>query len=456
MGDSVLVFDFGTTNFKAAIVDAEGRMSRVHRVPSPIEHPSEGRSEIPAERFIRAISDAIASLAAGRPNGLSDIGAISYASQANTFLLLDGSDRPLTPFIVWTDERASALSGQFADWAKDPSFVARSGLPVYGHLFSPVKMMWLAQEQPGAWKKMCRVSLLGDYFALWAAGQHVTDAGVAGLSGIFDVPNWRWMDEYCDQAGIPVDALPKVVRSGSILGTITPAFADAHGLRRDCRFVAGTLDQYAGAIGVGNASPDGCSETTGTVLAVVRCADHFAAHADKHVFRGPSADQQLFYHMSFGSVSANLLQHLQNQLPDRPSFESLDEAARADQRKLSLDPSGTPEQMMQQIRRWIGIQNVGDIVGCIYQTVAGALADHVDAVFGNNAAPGRIRSAGGAARSWKWLQVKANRVGCTMIAPSCDEPTLFGAAILASQGTGAPIIPAPPDDARCILPQKTP
>ena len=451
MPDSILVIDFGTTNFKAAVVGPDGRMSRVYRVASPITHPAPDRSEMQPEAFQLAITSAFDWLRQSRPQGLSDVGAISYSSQANTFMLLDESDKPLTPFIVWTDERAKQIDSEAVSWTDDSTFSAITGLPSYSAMFSPPKMMWIARTEPQMWGRMRRVCWLGDYFAHWATGHRVTDASVAGMSGIYDVPRGQWSPELSRKAGISIDALPGVLRSGSIAGALGDDFANEHGLPPGCKFVVGILDQHAGAIGAGSDQPGGCSETTGTVLATVRCADQFSSRSDGSIFRGPAADERLFFHMTFGSVSANLLQFLRDQLPDRPGFEMLDSMAEI--KTLKLKSSDAPEDLQRQILSWVGQKDVGQVVGAIYAVVADALADLVGALFIGESVPETIRSAGGAARSRKWLQLKADRLQRTMIAPLLEEPTLLGAAILAGPAVGAPILPPAVEESQVVRPR---
>ena len=86
---------------------------------------------------------------------------------------------------------------------------------------------------------------------------------------------------------LPESYLSDVVRAGTDLGPITAEAARRFGLPPACRCVVGCLDQYAGAIGVGNVEPGMISETTGTVLSTVECADRFARRPAPRCFRGP-------------------------------------------------------------------------------------------------------------------------------------------------------------------------
>ena len=59
----------------------------------------------------RVIPDDVRGRPLAKPDGIE---ALSYASQANSFLLLDSGGAPLTPLILWTDQRKAVnlLSGE--------------------------------------------------------------------------------------------------------------------------------------------------------------------------------------------------------------------------------------------------------------------------------------------------------------------------------------------------------
>ncbi len=149
--------------------------------------------------------------------------------------------------------------------------------------------------------------------------------------------------------------------------------------------------------------------------------------------------------MAFGDVSANYLEWYRNSLPDRPDFETLtasagDVAPGADGLRLNTTfPPTTPEEVFQG---WATGHTRGHAVRAILETVAVALREQVRAVC-RGAEPSEVRSAGGAARSDLWLQIKADVLGVPFCATLCPEPTSLGAAILAEAalaGAGVPEI----------------
>lgn len=431
MCDSILVFDFGTSYFKAALVDANGALRCVARVPTPTDIDGD-RREIDPATFTRVVRELTHRLATQMPNGLEGVRAVTFCTQANTFVLLDDADRPLTPLIVWNDERAQGIAPELAGWTQLYDYRRLTGIPQLNHYFAIAKLRWIATHQPHIYRAARRLCFLGDYFTHWLTGLHVTDGSVAGLSGLFAVEDWHWSEQWAGLVDVKIEWLPEVLRSGTTIGSLVPSVAAELGLPGDCLFAVGILDQYAGAIGVGNRTPGGISETTGTVLATVRCAGTFEPTENPRAFRGPAAEPGKYFHMTFGDVSASLLEFYRRQLPDQPSFESLDESAQESAPRLTLDHRQPIEELREQLCNWAQTQPRSAVVACIYQTVANALADQMYGLCGKEA-PSLIRSAGGASHSRRWLQVKANTLGIPVLSPQTPEPTLIGTADLAAR-----------------------
>lgn len=175
------------------------------------------------------------------------------------------------------------------------------------------------------------------------------------------------------------------------------------------------------------------SETTGTVLATVQCADRFATDLGPTVFQGPAFRKDLFWRMAFGDISTNYLHWYRDQLPDRPDFDHLNVLAGqidpgAGGLKLKTDVALTdPEVVFEGLTPE---HTSGHLVRCIMEAVAEALGDQVTALSPDSP-PAEIRSTGGAARSDVWLKIKADMLGLPVTATQCPEPTSQGAAMLA-------------------------
>ena len=269
----ILAFDLGTTYFKITLFDRSGRLCDSCRIAPPIRSGQTGEMELPADAFREALAQGVRELQDRADGGLADVEAVTFATQTNSFVLLDAGDQPLTPIILWPDRRAAELEAEVRKRCGMPAFSATTGIPQMSAGFMVAKLLWLQRQAPEIWSRTRKVALISDYFTLLLTGQHVTEAGAAGLTGLVDIHRCRWWPEMLAQFELDESCLPRVVRAGTDLGPLDPRAAGQLGLPETCRFVVGCLDQYAGAIGAGNIEPGMVSETTGTVLATVQCAD---------------------------------------------------------------------------------------------------------------------------------------------------------------------------------------
>ena len=436
--EKILALDLGTSYLKAALFNRQGALCALAKTPTPISRSPDGGCEMPSERFRQAVREIVSALDRPDPRGRREVVAVTFATQTNTFLLLDRADRPLIPFIIWCDQRARELGGEARKLAQTPGFRSTTGVPSLDSDYMAAKLLWLKRNSPELWQEAGKLCLLSDYLTHWLTGRHVTEAGAAGLTGTVDIRRLAWWSPFCEQLELPPSWLPAIARAGTDLGPLSGSAAAELGVPAACRFVVGCLDQYAGAIGVGNVTPGGVSETTGTVLSTVRCARGFSDHLRENVFQGPSFDPALYYQMLFGSESANLLESYQRQLPDRSPIEELDRLAATappGANGLRVRPpallASAPDAFAGGDRR----HTSAHAARAIMETVALALARQVGQLCGAER-PRAIRASGGAARSDVWLQIKADALDVPFEATDCAEPTSLGAAILAGMALG--------------------
>jgi xylulokinase len=195
----------------------------------------------------------------------------------------------------------------------------------------------------------------------------------------------------------------------------------------------GCLDQFAGAIGAGNVQAGRVSETTGTVLATVRCTDNLATDCNTGIFQGPSFAAGMYYQMVFSDISAGLLERYCNGLPDRPGFAELDDLAAAvpaGAEGLRLNTDVARHFAREMFLNRSEIHHRGHEVRAILEAVAHELRRQVALLCGADW-PHVVKAAGGGANSRLWLQIKSEVLGCPVERVDCPEPTSLGAAMLA-------------------------
>jgi len=431
---TILVFDLGTTNFKGTLFDTEGQLKALARIPTPFTNTRGVHSEVSVPAFDTAIQQLADELRATAPEAYAAIAAVTFASQTNSFVLLNPSGDALTPFIVWNDRRAAALNPPLDAFLALPDFYARSGVPSLSPEFMIAKLYWHQEETAEMWERVDRILLISDYLTWRFTGQFVTEAGVAGLTGLIDIHTLEWRADALAILSLERDSFCDIARAGTNLGPIGTSAAEAFHLPGDCQFVVGGLDQYTGAIGAGNTKSGDVSETTGTVLATVRCADEFAPVAGSPVFWGPSATPGRYYQMIFGDVSANLLEAFRNALPEPAAFDMLGEdTTKAASGRLKLPRDLDTPALLELVRAWARTEPRGEAVRAIFEGVADSLRDQLEQLCGSSR-PSEVHSVGGAARSKVWMAFKADILDIPIRAVDCPEPTSLGAALLAMHG----------------------
>lgn len=423
MGTTSLIFDFGTTYFKAALMAGEGDFLAVAHVSTPIEHPYHGWSEMTVAGFESVIRQLLTQLQQQSPEAYQMICNISFATQANTFVLLDEAFEAVMPFIVWDDCRAES------DVLPFDNDYHQTDIPQLGAYHTPLKLHWFKQNRPDIWGQSRYLCFLSDYLTYYLTGKHVTEAGVASLSGMVDIHRLCWLDEMIDTMGWHALRLPAIERAGTSLGVILPAAALRHQLNPKCQFTLGCLDQYAGVLAAGLLNADGICETTGTVLATVRAAPEFDASLQSDgIYQGPSPCPGVYFRMLFSDVSAKLLAVFRKEYMPDMSYEALDTMA------SQLPIMDTSVELLDFDLNTPMFTFSGDTmkfdpahqVQAIYYRVAKTLKKQVEMHYPGTL-PAKVMSLGGGANSAHWLAIKTQVLGVSVLPILSEKPTCLGA-----------------------------
>src|SRR5437868_11069136 len=196
-----LTFDLGTTLYKVALFDDAGRLLAVRRVKPFVLHPRPGWWELDPRTFQRPLVEAARELRDAM-GGFDDVAAVTFATQANSFVLLDEHDEALTPIVLWPDQRAAELGEELEAIGNIEGFGNRTGMPRFSHALGLAKVLRWKHHNPRLLEQTKRFCYLSDFFTLWMSGQHVSEGGVAGISGAMDVKAFGWWDEMLGRLGM--------------------------------------------------------------------------------------------------------------------------------------------------------------------------------------------------------------------------------------------------------------
>jgi xylulokinase len=455
--DLLLGLDVGTTSVKAGLFDPGGARLADAGEEYRLEHPAPDRAELDAEVYWRASQAAIRRALAAAGVGRDDVAALAVSSQGETVVPVDAHGRPLAPALVWLDNRALAESREIADAFGEARIYDVTGVPSVFPTWSACKVLWWRHHEPEVFAGASRFLLVEDLLLHRLTGRFVTEGGVHCTSLLYDIRADAWWGEMLEVVGIEPGRLPELARPGATVGTLSPGAADALGLSRRTRVVAGGMDQGAGAVGVGNVRAGMVSESTGGALTLQ--ASVLAHGAD------PTRQTPVYVHSAPGTylycpvcpTGGMALTWFRDQFGTAEveraardggsAYDLLTELAAAvppGSEGLLMLPhlmgAFSPEYEPGARGVFYGFtlrHGKGHFVRAVLEAVAYMLRRNVELLAGAGATAEEIRSHGGGARSALWNQVKADVCGRPVLTLEGDDAAIRGDAMLAGVAAGA-------------------
>lgn len=412
----LLGIDLGTSYFKIGLFDPQGEMKGLGRVPVRKHSPRPGHVELAVEEFWRALREGLDEALHQAGAGVREIEALSYSSQATTFVLLDRADAPLTPLILWTDTRGEPVDPHWQAFARGDAFQRTVGFAGLSGFSAVTKWRWFQQQAPDVWSRTARVMTISDYFTFALTGERVGDASTAAFLGLYDLNAGAWWPAAGRKFGVDAAFLSRPLCPGSPCGVTSARATHLLGLPAGVPFAVGALDHHVAAIGSGLGALADLSISTGTVLAALVLADAIEPLAE--CYHGPHVDGRRFYRLTFDPNGAGQLEEYQRQHAPGESIETLlDRAARAGRNRNAVhDETGWS---VREILERVSTTHQR----LVHQVLAGKKVQ-------------TIVATGGGARSPLWLQINADRLGVPVVTPTCLERACLGAAAFGAVAAG--------------------
>ncbi|MBI5769224.1 MAG: FGGY-family carbohydrate kinase [Verrucomicrobia bacterium] len=405
----LLGIDLGTSYFKIGLFDEGGTLRGLGRVAVTWDEPGPGRSELAVEVFWRLLRRGLGEALAEAGAAARDIAALSYSSQATTFLLLDRADRPLTPLVAWTDLRGAPVEPALADFARSERFRRAIGFAEISGQTAAAKLRWFQREQPRVWADTRRVMSIADYFTFALTGEAAGDASTAAFLALYDLPGRRWWPDALTAFGVEAAQLSTPLTPGTASGRTSARAEELLGVPRGIPFAVGALDHHAAAIGSGLGSLGDVSISTGTVLAALVLVDD--AEPTAGCYHGRHTDGRRCYRLAFDANGAGQVEELQKQIAPALSIADL------------LNLAGESDHP------------VGRAVRELLTRIAETHARLVRVTAGGGDAQ-RVIATGGGSRSPHWVQINADVLGVPVVVPACIERACLGAALFAAVAGG--------------------
>jgi xylulokinase len=429
--ETVLSVDLGTTFFKAAIMDRNGEMRGLGRV-SVERNGQGGICELPVERFWGSLRNAVDQALEESGARVESIRAVSYSSQANSFILLDRRLSPLTPMILWPDRRASDLRPEprIEDLWGRADFLSRTGLGMYAVELCLAKLIWFQRERPETWADCTCIQSISDFLVFSLTGRRVGDQGTAALLGLWDLSRRSWWREALRAAGTSREMLSKPLPPGARAGFTTAGAKTLLGLPAGIPLAVGTLDHHAAAIGAGIRSLEVPCVSIGTVLACMRYRKELGPMPG--CVCGPGTHGYPYYVLAFeNNGTAAIDRHRTRRHPDVPveKLLAMGENAPIGSNGLMVRPTsaGSKEESGGAFDSY----DDGAVVRALMESSAASLLNLIQRLYPDSP-PNRAVGTGGGARSRIWPRLFADVCGIEFEIPRNAEAACLGAGMLAA------------------------
>jgi glycerol kinase len=262
----ILAIDQGTTNSKAVLVSAGGRVSSAGAAPVGVSSPRPGWVEQDPERIWSSVLEVVTACRAGAPD--AEVVGVALSTQRESVVAWRaGTGSALGPVIGWQDRRTAAWCAQAVTDDDRRLVRERTGLRV-DPMFSAPKMRWLLDHLP-AEVPVADVRLgTVDSWLVWrltGGAEHRCEAGNASRTLLYDIAGLDWNEHLLDVFGVPAATLPAAVASDAGFGTTR----DLPGVPDGTPIVAVLADSHAALFGHGCTTVGTAKATYGTGSSVM-------------------------------------------------------------------------------------------------------------------------------------------------------------------------------------------
>lgn len=200
---NILAIDQGTTSTRALVMNGTGNLSQVLSLPHRRIYPAPGHVEHEPEELLANVARGLAA---------AD-GAVAGGG--------DSDGRPVSPVIVWQDDRTASTAVEAEGAA--PEVTVRAGLPL-DRYFSASTPGWILRHIPRARDIAAaghlRPGTTDAYFRDRLTGRFQTDVATASRTSLMNLETGERDAELCRLFGVPLSALPEIDPTSGDLGTI--------------------------------------------------------------------------------------------------------------------------------------------------------------------------------------------------------------------------------------------
>jgi len=429
-----LGIDIGTSSVKAVLVDEHDSVVAQATAPLTVNRPQPLFSEQDPEAWWQASVSAICALPKASRQAVQ---AVGLTGQMHGATLLDHTDRPLRPAILWNDGRSAAECTELE--RLQPR--ARS---ITGNLIMPgftaPKLLWVRHHEPDTFARVRSVLLPKDYVRLKLTGEKVSDMSDSAGTSWLDVAARDWSDEMLAATSLDRSHMPKLVEGNAPSAKVLENIASELGIP-SVVVAGGGGDNAASAAGMGVVESGQAFLSLGTSGVLFVATDRFRPNSEKAAHAFCHCLPQRWHQMSV-MLSASSGFDWIARVTGNSDLNALVDAAKAKgiHRQSPfflpyLSGERTPHNDPNSRGVFFGMTSdttAADLALAVLEGVAFGFADGMEVLLEGGGSINEISLTGGGARFAYWREILAAALNRPLVyRQSSEVGAAFGAARLA-------------------------
>lgn len=271
----ILALDLGSSSVRALLYDAHGDQleDSETQIAHQLRSTSDGGSEGDATALFDMVCSCIDGVLAWAGERMTHIGAVATSSFWHSLLALDGSGKPLSPVLMWSDKRSGPDVRDLTAHIAPEVLHQRTGCRPHSSYW-PAKLLWFRRTCGETWQNVELWTSFADYVALRLTGANRTSVSMASGTGLLDINESVWHLEVLDAVSVDVSAMPELTDRNQPLPELLPEFTNRWKALADIPWYPAIGDGAAANVGAGCIGADRIAITVGTSAAMRMITDH--------------------------------------------------------------------------------------------------------------------------------------------------------------------------------------
>jgi xylulokinase len=446
--DLLLGLDVGTTNIKCLALDSAGKIVLQADERTPLSRPKPGWTDFEPDPIWQAVCRTIKTVVA-KLEAPDRIKGIAVAGVAESLFPIDEAGCSAGPAIAWFDLRTTEEYAWLREHIGYDRLFQISGLNP-DPMFGICKVLWVKNHDPKTFSRTVRWLHLADYIAYRLSGISATDPSLACRTLAYNLANGAWETDLIREVGIDPATFPPILRSGTLLGPVTPSAASETDLPAKCAVCVGAHDQLSGTFAVRGLAKEILTDSLGTsatLLAISEKPNFSRSLPDHGLAQGAVwIDEPTFYLTGGLFTAGSAIEWFQQQLGGNADFATLTaEAADANHAVPIFLPhlvrSLTPFPDAQAAGAFVGLRATTTRAAMFRAVLEGiafearAILEAMEAIAGQPR-PKEIVTIGIPMQNRLLAQIKADAYGWPLRISPVREAVALGVALIAGIGCG--------------------